>query len=139
MLKSIKLSLIYILINCNLVLASENIKLISIEDVNIIFSTDIKSWNQNLIFLDKKLNMQKLQIENNDCYSLKTFFNNGYVIITPYFKSDAVEYLNLNYTIDKIDTNTLDFISTHFYSFGTYYCNSIKINKNNIIINIKNC
>ena len=139
MLKSIKLSLIYILINCNLVLASENIKLISIEDVKIIFSTDIKSWNQNLIFLDKKLNMQKLQIENNDSYSLKTFFNNGYVIITPYFKSDAVEYLNLNYTIDKIDTNTLKFISTHFYSFGTYYCNSIKINKNNIIINIKNC
>ena len=64
MLKSIKLSLIYILINCNLVLASDKIKLISIEDVKIIFSTDIKSWNQNLIFLDKKLNMQKLQIEN---------------------------------------------------------------------------
>ena len=139
MLKSIKFSLIYFLINCNLILASENIKLISIEDVKIIFSTDIKSWNQNLIFLDKKLNMQKLQIENNDSYSLKTFLNNGYVIITPYFKSDAVEYLNLNYTIDKIDTNTLDFISTHFHSFDTYYCNSIKINKNNIIINIKNC
>ena len=139
MLKSIKFSLIYFLINCNLILASENIKLISIEDVKIIFSTDIKSWNQNLIFLDKKLNMQKLQIENNDSYSLKTFFNNGYVIITPYFKSDAVEYLNLNYTIDKIDTNTQDFISTHFHSFDTYYCNSIKINKNNIIINIKNC
>ena len=65
-------------------------KSISLNDIKIIFSTDAKTWNQNLVFLDKKLSMKKLQLENNSNYSLKTTFSNGYVVITPYFNGSFI-------------------------------------------------
>ena len=41
--------------------------------------------------------MQKLQLENNINYSLKTTFYNGYVLITPDFKNDLVR--NIKYKL----------------------------------------
>ena len=72
---------------------------------NIIFSTNAQTWNENLVFLDKKSSMKKLQLENNKNYSLKSTFKNGYVLITPYFKKDLVETLNINYNFNDIDQN----------------------------------
>ena len=59
-----------ILINFNVIKASEKNSLISLNDIKIIFSIDAKTWNQNLVFLDKKLSMKKFQLENNSNYSL---------------------------------------------------------------------
>jgi hypothetical protein len=127
------------LINFNVIKASEKISLISLNDIKIIFSTDAKTWNQNLVFLDKKLSMKKLQLENNSNYSLKTTFSNGYVVITPYFKLDLVESLNINYYFNSMNKNNTDLVINHFQSLDTDLCNYIKIDKNDIFIDIKNC
>ena len=128
-----------ILFNYNVINASEKISLISLNDIKIIFSTDAKTWNQNLVFLDKKLSMKKLQIDNNSNYSLKTTSSNGYVVITPYFKLDLVESLNINYYFNSINKNNTDLVINHFQSLDTDLCNYIKIDKNDIFIDIKNC
>ena len=128
-----------ILVNYNIINASEKISLISINDIKIIFSTDAKTWNQNLVFLDKKLSMKKLQLDNNSNYSLKTTFSDGYVVITPYFKLDLVESLNINYYFNSMNKNNTDLVINHFQSLDTDLCNYIKIDKNDIFIDIKNC
>jgi len=128
-----------ILVNYNVINASEKISLISLNDIKIIFSTDAKTWNQNLVFLDKKLSMKKLQLYNNSNYSLKTTFSNGYVVITPYFKLDLVESLNINYYFNSINKKNTDSVINHFQSLDKDLCNYIKIDKNDIFIDIKNC
>ena len=128
-----------ILVNCNVINASEKISLISLNDIKIIFSSDAKTWNQNLVFLDKKLSMKKLQLENNSNYSLKTTFSNGYVVITPYFKLDFVESLNINYYFNSFNKNNTDLVLNHFQSLDTDLCNYIRIDKNDIFIDMKNC
>ena len=128
-----------ILVNYNVINASEKISLISLNDIKIIFSTDAKAWNENLVFLDKKLSMKKLQLDNNSNYSLKTTFSNGYVVITPYFKLDLVESLNINYYFNSINKKNTDSVLNHFQSLDTDLCNYIKIDKNDIFIDIKNC
>ena len=137
--KSVYFLFFIILINFNVIKASEKISLISINDIKIIFSTDAKTWNQNLVFLDKKLSMKKVQLENNNNYSLKTTFSNGYVVITPYFKLDLVESLNINYYLNSMNKNNTDSVINHFQSLDTDLCNYIKIDKNDIFIDIKNC
>ena len=128
-----------ILVNYNVINASEKINLISLNDIKIIFSTDAKTWNQNLVFLDKKLSMKKLQLDNNSNYSLKTTFSNGYVVITPYFKLDLVESLNINYYFNSINKKNTDSVLNHFQSLDKDLCNYIKVDKNDIFIDMKNC
>lgn len=137
--KSVYFLFFIILINFNVIKASEKISLISLNDIKIIFSTDAKTWNQNLVFLDKKLSMKKIQLENNSNYSLKTTFSNGYVVITPYFKLDLVESLIINYYLNSMNKNNTDSVINHFQSLDTDLCNYIKIDKNDIFIDIKNC
>ena len=137
--KSVYFLFFIILINFNVIKASEKISLISLNDIKIIFSIDAKTWNQNLVFLDKKLSMKKVQLENNNNYSLKTTFSNGYVVITPYFKLDLVESLNINYYFNSMNKNNTDLVINHFQSLDTDLCNYIKIDKNDIFIDIKNC
>ena len=128
-----------ILVNYNVINASEKISLISLNDIKIIFSTDAKTWNQNLVFLDKKLSMKKLQLDNNSNYSLKTTSSNGYVVITPYFKLDLVESLNINYYFNSMNKKNTDSVLNHFQSLDKDLCNYIKVDKNDIFIDIKNC
>ena len=127
------------MVNYNVINASEKINLISLNDIKIIFSTDPKTWNQNLVFLDKKLSMKKLQLDNNSNYSLKTTFSNGYVVITPYFKLDLVESLNINYYFNSINKKNTDSVLNHFQSLDKDLCNYIKVDKNDIFIDMKNC
>lgn len=128
-----------ILFNYSLANASEKISLISLNDIKIIFSTSAQSWNETVVFLDKKSSMKKLQLENHNNYSLKSTFKNGYVLITPYFEKDLVETLNINYYFNNIDQNTIDLIFNHFQSLDVNFCNYIKTYKNDIFIDIKNC
>jgi len=137
--KSVYFLFFIILCNYNLVNAADEINLISLNDIKIIFSTDSKTWNQNLVFLDKKLSMKKLQLENNNNYSLKTTFSNGYVVITPYFKLDFVESLNINYYFNSFNKNNTDLVLNHFQSLDSDLCNYIRIDKNDIFIDMKNC
>ena len=137
--QSLYLFFLFSLLIYNVVNASEKISLMSLNDLNIIFSTNAQTWNENLVFLDKKSSMKKLQLENNKNYSLKSTFKKGYVLITPYFKKDLVETLNINYNFNDIDQNTIDLIFKHFESLDLNFCNSLKTYKNDIIIDIKYC
>ena len=137
--KSVYFLFFIFLCNYNLVNATDKINLISLNDIKIIFSTDSKTWNQNLVFLDKKLSMKKLQLENNNNYSLKTTFSNGYVVITPYFKLNFVESLNINYYFNSFNKNNTDLVLNHFQSLETDFCQYIRIDKNDIFIDMKNC
>ena len=136
--KSVQILYIYFLINFNAVSASQQINLITLNDINLIFSTNLKKWNENTIFLDKKESMEKIQLENTDTYSLKTKFKNGYVLITPIFRDMGVESITLIYNFKDMDKNKLDFIMNHFNSLNEL-CNKIDNNKNDVIIDIKKC
>tara|TARA_B100000900_G_scaffold242731_1_gene206425 strand:- start:1492 stop:1908 length:417 start_codon:yes stop_codon:yes gene_type:complete len=136
--KSVQILCIYFLINFNAVSASQQINLITLNDINLIFSTNLKKWNENTIFLDKKESMEKIQLENTDNYSLKTKFKNGYVLITPIFRDMGVESITLIYNFKDMDKNKLDFIMNHFNSLNEL-CNKIDNNKNDVIIDIKKC
>ena len=136
--KSVQILCIYFLINFNAVSVSQQINLITLNDINLIFSTNLKKWNENTIFLDKKESMEKIQLENTDNYSLKTKFKNGYVLITPIFRDMGVESITLIYNFKDMDKNKLDFIMNHFNSLNEL-CNKIDTNKNDVIINIKKC
>ena len=136
--KSVQILCIYFLINFNTVSASQQINLITLNDINLIFSTNLKKWNENTIFLDKKESMEKIQLENTDNYSLKTKFKNGYVLITPIFRDMGVESITLIYNFKDMDKNKLDFIMNHFNSLNEL-CNKIDNNKNDVIIDIKKC
>ena len=133
------LLIIFSLFKHSLVSASENTNLMSLNDIKIIFATNAKTWNQNLVFLDKKSSMQKLHLENNINYSLKTTFNNGYVLITPDFKNDLVRTLSINYNFNNIDHKTIDLIINHFQFLNKDLCSSLNISKNDIFIEIENC
>ena len=136
--KSVQILCFYFLINFNAVSAFQQINLITLNDINLIFSTNLKKWNENTIFLDKKESMEKIQLENTDNYSLKTKFKNGYVLITPIFRDMGVESINLIYNFKDMDKNKLDFIMNHFNSLNEL-CNKIDNNKNDVIIDIKKC
>lgn len=136
--KSVQILCIYFLINFNAVSASQQINLITLNDINLIFSTNLKKWNENTIFLDKKESMEKIQLENTNNYSLKTKFKNGYVLITPIFRDMGVESITLIYNFKDMDKNKLDFIMNHFNSLNEL-CNKIDNNKNDVIIDIKKC
>ena len=136
--KSVQILCIYFLINFNAVSASQQINLITLNDINLIFSTNLKKWNENTIFLDKKESMEKIQLENTDNYSLKTKFKNGYVLITPIFRDMGVQSITLIYNFKDMDKNKLDLIMNHFNSLNEL-CNKIDNNKNDVIIDIKKC
>ena len=136
--KSVQVLFIYFLININAVCASQEINLMTLNDINLIFSTNLKKWNQNTIFLDKKESMEKIQLENTDSYSLKSKFKNGYVLITPIFNDMGVEFITLIYNFKDMDKNKLQFISYYLNSLNEF-CNKIDINRNEVIIDIKKC
>ena len=136
--KSVQILCIYFLINFNAVSDSQEINLITLNDINLIFSTNLKKWNENTIFLDKKESMEKIQLENTDNYSLKTKFKNGYVLITPIFRDMGVESITLIYNFKDMDKNKLDFIMNHFNSLNEL-CNKIDNDRNEVIIDIKKC
>ena len=136
--KSVQILCIYFLVNFNVVSASPKINLINLNDIDLIFSTNLQKWNQNTIFLDKKESLEKIQLENTESYSLKTKFKNGYVLITPIFNDMGVEYITLIYNFKNMDKSKLDFISYHFNSLKEL-CNKIDNNRNEVIIYLKKC
>ena len=118
--------------------AIENYHLINIDSINIIFNTDIKTWNQNVIFLDKKKSMKKVKLDNKISYSLKSIFNNGYLILTPSFRNNEVILLNLNYNFNKYTESSLNRISNYFDNLKKY-CSIIKYKNNDIFIDLYKC
>ena len=61
-------------------------KLISENDLVYLFENNKKKWNETIVFLDKKKSLSKFN-GSNDTYFLKSYFDNGSVLIMPYFQA----------------------------------------------------
>ena len=120
-------------------LAIESSKLIKLEDIEYIFDTNIQKWNQNVVFFEKKKTMEKITRKDSNVYSLKSSFNNGYIILTPIFKSSEVYMLNLDYNLPKLDLNKIK-IQKHFDQMKPKICNIIELEgKNSVTIQLTKC
>ena len=121
------------------VLAIESSKLIKLEDIEYIFDTNIQKWNQNVVFFEKKKTMEKITHKNSNVYSLKSSFNNGYVILTPIFMSSQVYMLNLDYSLPELYLNKIN-IQKHFDQMKPKICNIIEFEgKNSVTIQLTKC
>ena len=121
------------------VLAIEDSKLIKLEDIEYIFETNIQKWNQNVVFFEKKKTMEKITRKDSNVYSLKSSFNNGYIILTPIFKSSEVYMLNLDYNLPELYLNKIN-IQKHFDQMKPKICNIIELEgKNSVTIQLTKC
>ena len=120
-------------------LAIESSKLIKLEDIEYIFDTNIQKWNQNVVFFEKKKTMEKITHKDSNVYSLKSSFNNGYIILTPIFKSSEVYMLNLDYNLPELHLNKIN-IQKHFDQMKPKICNIIELEgKNSVTIQLTKC
>ena len=120
-------------------LAIESSKLIKLEDIEYIFDTNIQKWNQNVVFFEKKKTMEKITHKDTNVYSLKSSFNNGYVILTPIFMSSEVYMLNLDYNLPELNLNKIN-IQKHFDQMKPKICNKIELEgKNSVTIQLIKC
>ena len=126
------LTFITILFSTLNLFAIEQEQLISENDLKFLFNSNVKKWNQSVVFLDKKNSMSKL-INHDEIYSLKSLFKNGSVIIKPYFNKNKVIKIDLKYEFVKFDPNINNLIFKHYTKLANNYCTNI-LNKNNVII-----
>jgi len=132
------LTFITILFSTLNLFAIEQDQLISENDLKFLFNSNVKKWNQSVVFLDKKNSMSKL-INNDEIYSLKSFFRNGSVTIKPYFNKNKVIKVDLEYELKNIDQNINNLIFEYYTSLEKDYCTNILNKKSIIIIEINKC
>ena len=126
--------IIFILFFSTKIFSIENNQLISEKDLHYLFENNQKKWNETLIFLDKKKSLSKIN-GSNDVYFLKSYFNNGYVIIMPHFKKNIIYKILFTYKFDKFDDEISDIFFNHYtYSFNKF-CS--KVSRNKLYLNIK--
>ena len=83
--------------------------------------------------------MEKITHKDTNVYSLKSSFNNGYVILTPIFMSSEVYMLNLDYNLPELNLNKIN-IQKHFDQMKPKICNTIELEgKNSVTIQLTKC
>ena len=93
--------LLTVLTTSNLVAIGKD-QLISVNDLDYLFKNNIKKWNQNVVFFDKKNSMVKIN-NNDEIYFLKSLFKNASVTIKPYFNNNKVSKIDLEYELENFD------------------------------------
>ena len=132
------LILLLIIFSASHSLSIEQDQLISEYDLDFLFKNDIKKWNESVVFFDKKNSMSKVN-NNDEIYFLKSFFQNGSVIIKPYFNKNKVSKIYLEYELEIIDQNLNNLILKHYNKLENNYCTNIIDNISKIIIQINIC
>ena len=112
-------------------------KLISENDLVYLFENNKKKWNETIVFLDKKKSLSKFN-GSNDTYFLKSYFDNGSVLIMPYFNNDSVEKFILTYEFDIVDDDLINIFFKHYNSYSLF-CSGLIKNKSYINIEIIKC
>ena len=116
----------------------EQDQLISENDLDFLFKNNIKKWNESVVFFDKKKSMSKIN-NNDEIYFLKSFFQNGSVIIKPYFNKNKVSKIYLEYELEIIDQNLNNLILKHYNKLENNYCTNLIDNISKITIQINKC
>ena len=112
-------------------------KLISENDLVYLFENNKKKWNETIVFLDKKKSLSKFN-GSNDTYFLKSYFDNGSVLIMPYFNNNSVERFILTYEFDIVDDDLINIFFKHYNSYSLF-CSGLIKNKSYINIEIIKC
>ena len=112
-------------------------KLISENDLVYLFENNKKKWNETIVFLDKKKSFSKLN-GSNDTYFLKSYFDNGSILIMPYFKNDSVEKFIFTYEFDIYDDELTNLFLKHYNSYNLF-CSKLVKNKSYLNIEIIKC
>ncbi len=115
----------------------QNNHLISENDLNYLFDNNQKKWNETIVFLDKKKSLSKLS-GSHDTYFLKSFFDDGSVLIMPYFKNNSINKFIFTYEFDLIDDELINLFFIHYNSFNLF-CSTLFQNKSYLNIEIKKC
>ena len=118
--------------------AIEQDQLISKIDLDFLFDNNVKKWNQSVVFFDKKQSMSKVN-NDNEIYSLKSLFKNGFVTIKPYFNKNKVIKIDLEYEFENFDPNINNLIFKHYTKLENIYCINILNKTSIIIIEINKC
>ncbi len=113
-------------------------KLISVNDLDYLFKNNIKKWNQNIVFFDKKNSMVKIN-NNDEIYFLKSLFKNGSVTIKPYFNNNKVSKIELEYELENFDQKLKDLIFNYYNKLENNYCTDIIDKNSKIVIEINKC
>ena len=69
---------------------------------------------------------------------MKSYFDNGSVLIMPFFNNDSVEKFILTYEFDIIDDELINIFLKHYNSYNLF-CSAIVKNKSYINIEIIKC
>ncbi len=131
--KILFLCLIFMSLNTN---AIDSNKLISLNDLNILFDFKKNDWNENVLFLIKKNSFSTVD-NDSDTYYLKTIFNDGQIITMPIFSNNIVEKVKFEYFFDYNKSN-LRTINDHFNSFKNF-CFEYFQNEKSIQVDISKC
>ena len=116
--------------------ALDSDKLISLDDLNILFNLQKNDWNENVLFLIKKNSFSKVD-NDSDVFYLKSIFNDGEIITMPIFSNDIVEKIKFEYIFDY-KNNNLKTINDHFNSFKNF-CFEYFQNDKSIQVVISKC
>ena len=88
-------------------------QLISENELYYLFKNNLKKWNENVIFLDKKKSMTKIT-NNNDVYSLKSIFKEGSIIISPLYANNLVNKIIIEYNLIIDNDFLINLIVNHY-------------------------
>ena len=69
---------------------------------------------------------------------MKSYFDNGSVLIMPYFNNDSVEKFILTYEFDIVDDDLINIFLKHYNSYSLF-CSGLIKNKSYINIEIIKC
>ena len=115
----------------------EKYKLISENDLNYLFENSKKKWNETVVFLDKKKSLSKFN-GSFDTYFLKSYFDNGSVLIIPYFENETVKKFIFTYEFNIIDSELTNLFLKHYNSINSF-CSTLIINGNYINVEMTKC
>ncbi len=111
-------------------------QLISESDIYNLFKNSLKKWNENVIFLDKKKSMEKIN-NYNDVYSLKSTFKEGYILINPLYENNLVTKINIEYDLKIYEEYLIDLIVNHYKDLEHKFSIIIDNKENKIKIKIE--
>ena len=128
--------LCFIFISTNVHSFDKN-KLISLEDLNILFDQNKNKWNENVLFLIKKKSFAKIN-NNSDIYFLKSIYEDGEIITMPIFSNNFVKKIEFEYNFLNYNDEYFNILKKHFNSI-LEFCTDLSIKNESIFIEVSKC
>lgn len=112
-------------------------KLISVDDLIILFDQNKRDWNENVLFLVKKKSFSKLNY-NSDTFYLKSINKDGEIITMPIFSNNNVKKIKFEYIFQNYNDENLSILKKHFNSINEF-CSELFPKDNSILVEISKC